>query len=70
MKRNRDAIAQMAIYDLLCRMNDKSMPGFLCVLQMLDEKNRVRVRCDDFAKSTMKETCRACIAAWLNERSE
>ena len=67
---NREKLNSMALYDLLCRMNEKSMPGFLCVLQMLDEKNRVRVRCDDFAKSTMKETCRSCIAAWMNERSE
>ena len=67
---NREKLNSECMYDLLCRMNEKSMPGFLCVLQMLDEKNRVRVRCDDFAKSTMKETCRSCIAAWMNERSE
>lgn len=67
---NREKLLHTSEYDLLCRMNDKSMPGFLCVLQMLDEKNRVRVRCDNFGGYDKRETCHKCIASWLNERSE
>lgn len=66
---NREKLNRECMYDMLCRMNDKSMPGFLCVLQMLDEKNRVRVRCDDFGDYDKRETCHKCIASWLNERA-
>lgn len=68
MKRNRDALNQICMYDLLCRMNDKSVREFLCVLQMLDNKNRVRTRCDSYGVTgTNHAGCRNCIAAWLNE---
>lgn len=64
---NREKLANMALYDMLCRMNDRSANGFLCVLQMLDEKCRVRTRCDDFGNTRTDEGCHKCIARWLNE---
>lgn len=71
MKRNRDVLNQICMYDLLCRMNDKSVCGFLCVLQMIDDRYRIRTRCDDFGvDGTHHEGCHKCIAAYLNERSE
>lgn len=36
MKRNRDAIAQMAIYDLLCRMQ-KNANARNCVIQLITD---------------------------------
>ncbi len=62
--KNRDVLHNMCLYDLLCKMNDKSM---LCVLQLLDKEKRIR--CDMFMKNTTKETCHACIAAWLDEEA-
>lgn len=62
--RNRDKLNSMSLCDLLCMMNDKSM---LCVLQLLDKEKRIR--CGMFMKNTTKETCHACIAAWLDEEA-
>lgn len=59
---NREKLHSMSLFDLLCMMNDKSM---LCVLQLFDKEKRIR--CDMFMKNTSKETCHACIAAWLDE---
>ena len=62
MKRNRDAIAQMAIYDLLCRMQENidrdDISG--CILDVITGEEH-----DCFASD-----CSKCIAEWLNERSE
>lgn len=68
---NAERLNGMCMYDLLCRMNEKSVRGFLCVLQMLDENQRVRTRCDDFGvDGTHYDGCRKCIAAWLYEPKE
>ena len=73
MKRNRDAIAQMAIYDLLCRMQDNIENFYvssddngenICIMDVLNACMAcVRHRVAD-------GNCQKCIAAFLNERSE
>lgn len=74
MKRNRDAIAQIAIYDLLCRMqkNAENEPfdrGLLpCVLFYVTGDENI-YHCSDYYDCG-KIDCNKCIAAWLNERSE
>lgn len=75
MKRNRDAIAQMAIYDLLCRMNEtmkrKKMQDNhdirTCIMDVLDDAgyhlcNGTRMYND--------KTCGECIARYLNKECE
>ena len=73
MKRNRDAIAQMAIYDLLCRMQENAeerakKQTVLCVLSNIENANPF-FRCTWYFRSGKKD-CKACIADWLNERCE
>lgn len=65
MKRNRDAIAQMAIYDLLCRMQKN---GSDCVIKQITGTPQDE-RCEKHESGWVVD-CRACIAAWLNERSK
>ena len=70
MKRNRDAIAQMAIYDLLCRMQEnseersKKQPR-ICVLSNIENANPL-FRCAGYVRGG-KRDCRSCIADWMNE---
>ena len=66
MKRNRDAIAQMAIYDLLCTIQKN---GHECVIQLLTGENQDK-RCEKHESGWVVTQCRDCIAEWLNERSE
>lgn len=66
-QRNRERIMQQSLYDLLCSMNDKSANHFLCVLQMLDDKCRVRTRCDKYGEQRTDAGCHKCIADYLNE---
>jgi hypothetical protein len=73
MKRNRDAIAQMAIYDLLCRMQDNIENFYvssddngenICIMDIMNAgMTGVRHRVAD-------GNCQKCIAAWLNEPHE
>ena len=77
MKRNRDAIAQMAIYDLLCRMQKAQKPyEYQCVLELLDRgvQSHYTGRCDKYSYFDENQDeiveCPKCIAEWLNERSE
>lgn len=65
MKRNRDAIAQIAIYDLLCRMQKN---GRDCVIEQITGTPQDE-RCEKHETGWVFD-CLACIAAWLNERSE
>lgn len=65
MKRNRDAIAQMAIYDLLCRMQKN---GSDCVIEQITGKPQDE-RCEKHESGWVVD-CRSCIAAWMNERCE
>jgi hypothetical protein len=67
---NREKLNSECMYDLLCRMNKKTMP-YRCMLQVLDDKQRVRTRCDEYGGEFGTDTaCPACIAAWLNEIAE
>lgn len=68
MKRNRDAIAQMAIYDLLCRMQENmntSAVNIDCVISLIigDIANEER-------RDHCNHVCKDCIAAWLNEEAK
>lgn len=75
MKRNRDAIAQMAIYDLLCRMNEtmkrKKMQDNhdirTCIMDVLDDAGYHL--CNGTRMSDYK-TCGECIARYLNKECE
>lgn len=62
---NREKLNSECMYDLLCRMNDKSM---VCVLKLLNKEKRIR--CDMLIKNPTKQTCHACIAEWLNEEAK
>ena len=71
MKRNRDAIAQMAIYDLMCRMNERlrdndgkneNDESRACIMDCFMDSSESERRC--FAN------CERCISAFLNERSD
>ena len=67
MKRNRDAIAQMAIYDLLCRMqinlDDLIVVDLnFCVLDLIGVDTDAY--CDGMGE------CEKCLQKWLNERCE
>ena len=71
MKRNRDAIAQMAIYDLLCRMNkrlrdneekNENDESRACIMDCFMESSESERRC--FAN------CERCVAAYLNEETK
>jgi hypothetical protein len=66
MKRNRDALAQMAIYDLLCRMQEN---GSDCVIKQITG-TRQDERCEKHEHGWTVDGCRSCIAAYLNERCE
>ena len=68
MKRNRDAIAQMAIYDLLCVINRNVHDAHICVMDAIAGKHD----CGEFYKvDTVTgddySDCAACIQAFLNE---
>lgn len=69
MKRSRDAIAQMAIYDLLCRMQknaiDQHYKVFPCIIGMITGEQPIW-SCSEYMDGTHAE-CDKCIAAWLNE---
>lgn len=65
MKRNRDALAQMAIYDLLCRMQinlDNLLPSVefnFCVLDLIGVDTDAY--CDGMGE------CEKCLQKWINE---
>lgn len=71
MKRNRDAIAQMAIYDLLCRMNEtikwKKMQDNhdirFCIMDVLDDVGQPL--CNGVQMSN-RDSCAECIERYLN----
>jgi len=73
MKRNRDELNQICMYDLLCRMQDNIENFYvssddngenICIMDILNAgMTGVRHRVAD-------GNCQKCIAAFLNERSE
>lgn len=71
-KRNRDKLMEQSLYDLLCAMNERAMPH-RCVLQLIDDKESVRTRCDKYegeypaCVSPEYGCCNQCIADYLNE---
>lgn len=68
MKRNRDAIAQMAIYDLLCRMNDNLDTSFRCIVDALYDSTTEQHRtAKEKCLSVYHNECSSCIQAFLNE---
>ena len=70
---NREKLANMAMYDVLCRMNEgmirEQNENFVsvCVLDALC-KNGIanNIRCEESGK----EKCESCIARWLNEKCD
>lgn len=66
--KNRDKLAGMALYDLLCRMNNALYEEgcTLCVIKQLGVKvmKGFDMRCKHY------KTCEDCIAAYLNEEEE
>jgi hypothetical protein len=71
-KRNREKLMEQSLYDLLCSMNKRSMPH-RCVLQLIDDKESARTRCDRYegeypaCVSPEYGCCNQCIADYLNE---
>lgn len=70
MKRNREKLMEQSLYDLLCKMNERAMPH-RCVLQLIDDKESIRTRCDKYEREkpvciAPYESCKQCIADWLN----
>ena len=60
---NREKLNSMALYDLLCRMNDKlESEGGGCVMLAFTEYEGAMKRCPQH-----RNDCSKCIAAWLNE---
>lgn len=56
-KRNRDLIMEQSMYDLLCDMNASFMNGEPhCVLEAITGANMI----------CKHESCKQCIADWLN----
>lgn len=69
MKRNRDAIAQMAMYDLLCRMNDNLDTSFRCIVDALYDSTTEQHRtAKEKCLSIYHNECSSCIQAFLNEK--
>lgn len=81
MKRNRDAIAKMAIYDLLCRMNIAILShqdevfavepfetdvGYSCIIDTITGQ---KANCPDVKEDMTgyDNACEFCVAKWLNE---
>lgn len=67
MKRNRDALNQISMYDLLCRMQENiytSAFNIDCVISLIigDIANEER-------RDYCNHVCKDCIAAYLNERA-
>lgn len=65
MKRNRDALNQICMYDLLCRMQENiytSAVNIDCVISLIigDIANEER-------RDYCNHVCKDCISAWLNE---
>lgn len=61
---NREKLGSMALYDLLCRMNDKlESEGGGCVMLAFTEYEEAMKRCPQH-----RNECSKCIAAWLNEK--
>lgn len=61
---NREKLNSMALYDLLCRMNNKILTGNdSCIMSALCESPVSR--CAEY-----RGYCDRCIEKWLNERSE
>lgn len=64
---NREKLNSMALYDLLCIM-DENGGGDTCIVELLggetwNDDHRSH-RCYEY------KCCQDCVAAWLNERSE
>jgi hypothetical protein len=65
MKRNRDALAQMAIYDLLCRMQDN-------ISNVLKEETicYLDIVAGDHDEPCRAKKCQECLQKWLNEEAK
>ena len=71
MKRNRDALNQICMYDLLCRMNERlrdnegkneNDESRACIMDCFMDSSKSERRC--FAN------CERCIATYLNEEAK
>lgn len=64
MKRNRDVLNQICMYDLLCRIDDNInnmlKEETVCILEAVTGKD----------EPCRAKTCQECLRVWLNERSE
>lgn len=79
---NREKLNNMAMYDLLCRMQSRLREhGTLCASYDLSDDCSVCVldalgvqdmydRCSKYNGIGNPELCKDCIAAWLNEEAE
>lgn len=68
-KTNRDKLNSMAIYDLLCSMDDNmKKPGCDCIIDALEGNTSYCKVCE--LKEGEELDCRKCIASWLNEMAE
>ena len=66
MKRNRDRLRDISLYDLLIRMQTeldyaREHDGDPCILDLLGE-NIVGLRCTKYNRK-----CEQCVQDWLNE---
>ena len=65
---NREKLANMALYDMLCRIHDNANKhhttgAYGCVLVYITGENMI-ARCAENGE------CKACIARWLNEEHD
>ncbi len=70
---NREKINDMALYDLLCRMQDNADDqqfdrAFPCIIGFITGDPPIW-RCAEFMEGT-HALCYKCIAAWLNEECD
>ena len=68
---NREKLNSMALYDLLCRMQENTFEFMYelgnnpCIIAYITGEMQGG-RCADFIEGT-EENCSKCIASWLNE---
>lgn len=68
MKRNRDVLNQICMYDLLCRMNDNLDTSFRCIVDALYDSTAEQHRTSkEKCLSVYHNQCDKCIQAFLNE---
>ena len=60
--KNREALNNMCMYDLLCRLNTGNLRGDFCIIETLSGY-------DVWKSRHHYDNCDDCIADWLNEES-